>query len=1043
MTSKGSRSDPGIGKVEAVFGYCCSSRDLSRQRCLLIAGHQALFYKKRLADEGRLRHPAHALSYTRTMTHPVDSLRILTPTSNVHQLTSALVTYSVRNRSWEAWGIKRISGSKLNPSALKRGDMAEIAQLLRRPSVFVSFASTDEPYARLLAEGLDRVNIPSFFAPRDIHGAMNFAVEIVRAISSCEAMVVLLSPSSLKSPHVRREVSLSIDERRILLPVAMPGTVYPVGFSSEWTYWLSAVQVMEHSEPTTVVGRLQRLLAGEHDGTAMPRRPHDSGGAGLRPSQANRRSIIRRGKGSPSTMLRAERSLVTLIGRESELARLEQWCIRDDDFDVRVVTAGAGEGKTRLALELAQHLRGSGWNTAFLSPTAPGADAALNLPNCPQLLVADYAETRVDQLNDFFTGLLEYGLQDKVRLLLLARSATDWWKGLCAKSSEIADLLAESTIQPLEHLTASRDVVESVYSSAISAFSADLATAPHGRSVAPYKKYETVLDILEDALADVLGSASIGTGLQSTDRLLSHERGYILATARAEGIDLLDAVDANRIAAILTLFGASDEDQATDLVGECNPDLPVNSRRRIARLFRRLYPGVGTYIQGLRPDALAEDLLAEVLSEDGRLPGWSAERVARRTPDQRRRAFTILARASTRHGDVESQLNLAVTGGDHEVLAVAFSVAAQVEDPAMLINSISQAVEGRPDVDARSMLGHIPDETVAMAELAANLARTAMASLPVPDAMNAVDVELAMACSNRFSDAGWIADAASSAEVAVDRLWVVAQDNPTRRVLGRALTNLSNRLWETGYLADAVAPAREAVKVLTAACGDDLEVASARNNLAFRLSEVDDSKNAIVEALEALRLCQLSANADQHGVNRTLGAVLNNLTCCYLADGASDRAFAYGKQAVTLRRTQAVSDRDRFLPALARTLANAAPAAAACGDDEFASHLITEARSLHAITGRRAQIFRFEEAESAAIHAVMLSRGGDMIAAIETADEARSHLESITLDLGALRPRLEKTLEDLLVERSSPGVAPNPDAEFVLRLPRLLEYRDL
>ena len=207
-------------------------------------------------------------------------------------------------------------------------------------------------------------------------------------------------------------------------------------------------------------------------------------------------------------------------------------------------------------------------------------------------------------------------------------------------------------------------------------------------------------------------------------------------------------------------------------------------------------------------------------------------------------------------------------------------------------------------------------------------------------------------------------------------------------------------MWETGRLQDSLEPARRAVEVLTSELGDRVEVAAARSNLAFRLCEVGDAAEALREALESHRLCEESSTNGDPLHSRTLGSALNNLTCIYLATGDAGQALHYGNLAVALRRSQAVSNRDRYLPYIARTLANAAPAAAACGKVDLADRFITEARSLHAITGKRAPIFRFEEAESAAIHAIILLTQGQVGAAVRAAEESQAHLASVTSNLG-------------------------------------------
>jgi tetratricopeptide (TPR) repeat protein len=828
----------------------------------------------------------------------------------------------------------------------------------------------------------------------------------------------------------------------------MPGTVYPVGFTSEWTYWFSAVQVSDYRGPQAVIERVQSLLAPYTDATQLPPRSDR-----LKPASSNRAAIPRRRvlqrKGTPSTLLRAERAIISVAGRDQELARLEQWCARNDDFDARVVTGRAGEGKTRLAQELANGFRASGWDATFLLPGSPGHSVAKNLGERPHLIVVDYAETRADQIGDLLDGLLEFGIHDKVRVLMLARSATDWWRNLSARSADISELLADVTVQPLEPLTVDRNFVNQLYVTACREFSAELDVSRPTIASAPYKVYGSVLDVLEDALAVVLNGKSQGGGL-GTDRLLSHERRYIAASASVDGIQDFDAVDLNRMAASLSLFGAADEDEASRLIGECNADLTAAMRRRLARMFRRLYPGSNLYIEGLKPDALAEELIAEVLADDGRLPsftrdGWGTAR----TGEQRRHALTMLARTAPGHSEVRAQLDAVVWMGDSETLAEAIQVATQVEEPANLTESIARAVEDRPDIDVSLLLGSIPDETVEMAELAAQLARRAIAVLPKPEQMSTDEVELAIECSNRFSDAGWAAEAAESARLAVDRLSVlVPQGFGDPQMLGRALTNLSNRLWELGQIADSLEPARRAVAEFQAATTPPIQLAAARNNLAFRLSELGQASEALIEAKEAERLCQESGALSDTVGSRTVGSVFNNLTCIYLATGDPEEALRYGRSTVAMRRSQAVTNRDRYLPNVARALANAAPAAAACGEHGLADQMISEARSLHSITGQRAPIFRFEEAESAILHGIILLTRGLRAGAKEAAQEGRQHLCSISIDLADLSRRLRATLEkiDTLAnedESSLQGLLRLPATERNIHVPQLLEYRDL
>src|SRR5260370_42240179 len=57
--------------------------------------------------------------------------------------------------------------------------------------------------------------------------------------------------------------------------------------------------------------------------------------------------------------------VVPLLGRECALDDLRCWLASDRDVSIRVLTGGAGRGKTRLALELVREAAGKGWLARF------------------------------------------------------------------------------------------------------------------------------------------------------------------------------------------------------------------------------------------------------------------------------------------------------------------------------------------------------------------------------------------------------------------------------------------------------------------------------------------------------------------------------------------------------------------------------------------------------------------------------------------------------------------------------------------------------
>jgi hypothetical protein len=128
---------------------------------------------------------------------------------------------------------------------------------------------------------------------------------------------------------------------------------------------------------------------------------------------------------------------IDLIGRGQELADLEAWLGKDKPTSVRVLTGGAGVGKTRLALELMERAGAQGWQAGFVRRnelTRIGHGEAPMAPGKPVLAVVDYAAAHAQVLNAWLEELADPppgAAQPKFRLLLLERQAepgSGWWE---------------------------------------------------------------------------------------------------------------------------------------------------------------------------------------------------------------------------------------------------------------------------------------------------------------------------------------------------------------------------------------------------------------------------------------------------------------------------------------------------------------------------------------------------------------------------------------------------------------------------------------
>ena len=129
---------------------------------------------------------------------------------------------------------------------------------------------------------------------------------------------------------------------------------------------------------------------------------------------------------SPASLLRADQAIAQFRGREQELDMLRRWCADEEPLAVALVTGTGGQGKSRLARELCLQMRGDGWLAGFAATAGQATPAAEQLAHSqlPVLLAVDYAEIRTD-LHQLLKAAEEPS--SRVRLLLLARSAEDWW----------------------------------------------------------------------------------------------------------------------------------------------------------------------------------------------------------------------------------------------------------------------------------------------------------------------------------------------------------------------------------------------------------------------------------------------------------------------------------------------------------------------------------------------------------------------------------------------------------------------------------------
>ncbi|WP_433673017.1 hypothetical protein ACQP06_16570 [Nocardia sp. CA-136227] len=363
-------------------------------------------------------------------------------------------------------------------------------------------------------------------------------------------------------------------------------------------------------------------------------------------------------QGGPASLLRAATEAVRFIEKGSQLEELAHW--RDaggPQLSICLVTAPAGEGKTRLGREFLQRSDEAGFATGFVEAAISIQQhwATLSRSVLPLVLVSDYAESRPGDLLELVKASMMDPPQRRVCLLLLARSKGSWWGHLdsvggtivhghvlleplgnamearmtayCQAVSDLGRRLAERHSDPryrhaAERLTADPpDLSDTSYTNALSL---------------QIKAYLDLRDAVEDGLA--------GRTAEPDDpdtEFVRHEQSYLEQVARRKGlygkdiisprVDNFDRdVEVKKVLDTLLcatiLLNPVDDDAAVRIIQR---SVPGQHNEDVLSWMREVYPptGEGTDTIGrVEPDRIAEFLVGEMLSADKDLTaligGW-------------------------------------------------------------------------------------------------------------------------------------------------------------------------------------------------------------------------------------------------------------------------------------------------------------------------------------------------------------------------------------------------------------------------------------
>ncbi|WP_369042055.1 tetratricopeptide repeat protein [Streptomyces sp. Midd1] len=672
---------------------------------------------------------------------------------------------------------------------------------------------------------------------------------------------------------------------------------------------------------------------------------------------------------SPAALLRARRAVVPFRGRKDLLTQLRSW-VGVPGFGAWLIHSPGGQGKTRLAHHFATMIASQKpWAVLWLRADASSSSLDMvALATAPALIVVDYAETRTNQLTDLFQVLARHGIGmgtgTTVKVLLLARTASDWWQTLQAKTPTAEELLDGTPVTRLGALESeSRNRLDG-YREAAYSFAEQLPfvrgwhdhawpalarqlTKSISAAVIDKDGMSTALTLHMTALADLLDAAhppdaaathQPATGVE--DRLLHHERRYWEQSAMARALHPALTLDTlTHALAAAFLLGAPNHQQATRLLATVPglSDQSEDRRNSVHRWITSLYPPTADGIwDSLRPDRLAERFTGRHLLAHPHLPDRLLHGA---TETQARQLLTVSTRAAT-HPPLRRALTPLLTDlclrHPDTLVTAAIAVATQTETPTALLRALTR-ISDAPDTaldTLRQLSNELPQASHNLAEIAVHLTqrltdRYRVLATTEPDTHLP---DLAVGLNNlavRLGVLGRREDGLAAIEeaVTVRRQLATAHADTHLPDLALTLNNLAARLGDLGRHEDGLVAVEEAVTIrrqLAAAHPNTHlpDLALTLSNLSVVLGDLRRHEDGLVAVEEAVTIRRQLAAAHPNTYLPDLASSLNNLSVILGDLGQLEDGLAAVEEAVTIYRRLAEVRPDAFLPDLAMSLNN-------------------------------------------------------------------------------------------------------------------------
>lgn len=284
---------------------------------------------------------------------------------------------------------------------------------------------------------------------------------------------------------------------------------------------------------------------------------------------------------APSTLLRADSEIVPVFGRDAECKALLDWCLNDPaPIGLRLYVGQGGEGKTRLLLHAARKLLAApdaeAWRAGFLKiddmqSARPEAVRYL-FEQGNVLIVVDYAETMRAEIGRLIRAATDAAPQGRIRIVLLARAAGDWWQALLEEPGNVRGVISGTARVPIQ--VEPVRAVDADEATLVENFAREFAArrgvpAPGPPHLAASDRPRSMLELQAAALLAALGS-DVPARIELLEDLVAEECRYwrsLLGTARNTSARDRQVKLGRQIMAVATLLGGIADADITGSLG--------------------------------------------------------------------------------------------------------------------------------------------------------------------------------------------------------------------------------------------------------------------------------------------------------------------------------------------------------------------------------------------------------------------------------------------------------------------------------------------